>query len=156
MTNRDIEKREQEAIKTVEEFIQQLENQQISVDSSAITISFTNVLDGSQTNLAEMLYESIEAYRFMKNTQFKGQYADNLTKNIERIHSYGLINNSTDFVKRMKILEKTNLELKNQNEDYRIKLEKLSSEFLILKGEKQELEKQLNRAFKSKGGSISR
>jgi hypothetical protein len=151
-TIKEIEKREAEAILKVDKFIQQMEDLEIQIDTNASNIPFKEQVTGTQTNLSQILSDSIEAYRFMKNGPYKGMTAENCLKNIETAYSYGMVKEGTGLSKRVKILES----IIATHEDCIEKLQKLSADYLLLKGRKDELEEQLNRAFKSNGGGIPR
>jgi hypothetical protein len=146
-------KREQGAIQKVEKFISQLQSHEIVIDPKAQTITLKRTLDNRRINLSELLYEGIQHYRTMKDdAKLRGTFAELCLQYIQRAYTYGVITETTGSVRKLEVLEKTNIQLRNENEACAKKLAHLSADYLKLQGRYEELNEKLNKAFKQKNG----
>jgi predicted transcriptional regulator len=154
---KEIQKREKEARDEVEKFVQRMMDFEIMIDPKTSEIWYTdNAKPSTKISLSNYLSRLIDTYGFMKNTSFGGQYAENCLRVIRQIYSNGLIKEGTGAVGKLSQANKEIAQLKNEIQNCQNERQRLASEFLILKGQKQELEEKLNKAFKSKGGDIPR
>jgi peptidoglycan hydrolase CwlO-like protein len=109
----------------------------------------------ARTNLSNYLAGLIDSYRFMKNTPWGGQYAENCLRVIQQAYSYGLIKEVTGSVAKISEAEKRISQLENEIQNRQNELESLSSKYLQLQGKYQELVKRLPTFFKD-GGQVSK
>ena len=153
MTDPNSNNRELDAIEKVEKFAHQLEYNEITIDQSALKITLTNSLDGSQINLSELLFRDIDNYRTMKyEAGIRGTFAEICLKSVQRAYTYGVVKESTGLSRKIEVLETTNRQLKNEKEICENKLKRLSADHLQLLGRYDELNEKLNKSFKNQSG----
>lgn len=156
-TIKEIERREREAIQQVEKFIERMNDLEIILDPRASVIWLDNNIEPSgKKNLSNYLASIIDSYRLMKKSPWAGQVAENCLRVIQIAYTNGLIKEGTCSVAKLSEANKEIAQLKNEIQNCQNERQRLASEFLILKGKKEELEEKLNKAFKSKGGDIDR
>jgi chromosome segregation ATPase len=143
----------QDAIQKVEKFISQLQSHEIIIDPKAQTITLKRTLDNRRINLSELLYEGIQHYQTMRDdARLQTTFAELCLQYIQRGYTYGIIKETTGLSKKLEVLEKTNTQLRNENETCKKKLARLSANYLTLQGRYEELNEKLNKAFKQKNG----
>jgi chromosome segregation ATPase len=86
------------------------------------------------------------------DARLRTTFAELCLQYIQRGYTYGIIKETTGLSKKLEVLEKTNTQLRNENETCKKKLARLSANYLTLQGRYEELNEKLNKAFKQKNG----
>ena len=146
--------RHSKIIKNVDNFIKQLHSGEIRISGEANKLWYGSGL--VQSNLADNLANAIQNYEVSFSTNAKPFRAQELLQWINKAYTSGCIHQTNKENENFQKLENEYKELKEQltkvqqeKADTEETLQSVSTDYLVLQGRYEELEKRLNQAFKN-------